>query len=215
MSHIVSVLDASTPVPALFNEDGEMILAPSAFYDMIPFESLRLWCHLHARYGLPTTELIGWLKHEIGNRFAIEIGAGSGDLCRNLGIVGTDNYQQTYPDVMMHYTLTGQPLIHYPRYVREMSAAEAIKTYQPEVVLASWVTEWIDPNLPVPEHGGNVYGIKENEIIDAGITYILIGNISIHGKKSIMSRPHVELDLPFVRSRSTYPKLNRIWIWNR
>jgi hypothetical protein len=215
MSDIISVLDASTPIPMLLREDGKMLIAPSVFYDMIPLASLRVWCHNYGRYGVPTTELIGWLLHEIGTRFAIEIGAGCGDLCYNLGITGTDNYQQTFPDVMRHYKLIGQPVISYPKHVRQMDAATAIKHYQPEVVVASWVTEWIDPNLPVPEHGGNPYGVKENEIVDAGITYILIGNQSIHGGKSIMSRPHVELNLPFVRSRSVFPDQNRIWIWNR
>jgi hypothetical protein len=60
-----------------------------------------------------------------------------------------------------------------------LDAIAAIEKYQPDTVVASWVTHWIDPNLPVPPHGGNIYGV-----------------------------------MPFIRSRSAYPNLDRIYVWN-
>jgi hypothetical protein len=83
------------------------------------------------------------------------------------------------------------------------------------VVVGSWVTQWIDPHLPPPPGGGNVHGIREDEIVASGVEYILIGNRSVHGDKRIMQLPHEELAFPWLRSRSQRPELNRIWRWNR
>jgi hypothetical protein len=211
----VSLLNATAVMPDLLGHDGLLCLMPSAYYDNMSREGVRLWCHQHARYGLPTIELIDWLKQEIGSRLAIEIGAGSGDLCSRLNIKGTDNYCQTFPDVLTAYTIMGQPVIKYPDFVERLSSDEAIKAYQPDVVVASWVTEWIDPTKPLPRTGGNIYGVHEDKIVDAGITYILIGNKSVHGEKKIMKQHHVEISAPYLRSRSAHPELDRIWIWNR
>lgn len=212
----VSAIAANTPLPDLLDSEGRFLrLESSAYYDSIPNEALRLWCHQHARYGLPTRELYEWLLAEINGRFAIEVGSGSGDLAYHLGIIGTDNYQQTFPDVKALYDATEQPTIRYGQMVERLSAEEAIRKYNPQVVIASWVTQWIDPNLPYPPEGGNMYGIKEDEIIKSGITYILIGNETVHGTKKIMRLPHETFNLPFVYSRSARPDLDRIWVWNR
>lgn len=211
----ISILASDIEQPPLLAESGYIQLLPSMYYDNLHPDSVRLWCHHNARYGLPTVELIDWLKKELRDRSAIEIGAGCGDLCHYLGITGTDSKQQTFPPVADFYKKIGQPIIKYPEAVVQMDAAEAIKEYQPDVVIGSWVTQWIDPNLPFPEDGGNFMGIKEDEIVESGITYILIGNESVHGSKKIMREPHAEFKYPFIRSRSSRPHLNRIWIWNR
>jgi hypothetical protein len=210
----IGTLPADTKLLNLLDPQGHILLLPSIFYDTIPNVELRFWCHVKARYGVPTTELIGWLKHEIGTRSVIEIGSGSGDLCHHLGIHGTDNYSQTFPDVKNHYEVTRQPVIQYPAFVERIAAEPAIVKYQAEVVIGSWVTQWTDPNLPPPHGGGSMYGIAEDWIIQTGRTYILIGNESVHGTKKIMSIPHRTILEPFIRSRSAHPDLNRIWIWN-
>ncbi len=211
----ISIIDPKSPLPDLLGENGHMRLHPNSYYDSITSESLRLWCHINARYGVPTRELAEWLCKEIGKRKVIEIGAGHGDLAFHLGITATDSYNQTLPEVQMLYQSMRQPTIKYPNWVQRCDASTALKEYKPEVVFASWVTQWVDPDLPLPSGGGSVYGIKEEEILDSGATYILIGNRSIHGEKRIMSRAHEELSFPFLRSRSSMPELNRIWIWNR
>jgi hypothetical protein len=210
-----TILDPTTiPLPDLLDDGGMLKLLPSSHYDAITSDSLRLWCHQNARYGLPTLELIGWLKYVIGVRLAIEIGAGSGDLSHHLGILGTDSWLQERPEIQEFYRLTGQPTIRYSKGVQRLDAEQAIAKYRPDVVVASWVTHWIDPNLPFPPGGGNIYGVDEGRIVDSGVTYILIGNETVHGTKKIFAKPHQEFNLPFVRSRASHPEKNRVWIWN-
>jgi hypothetical protein len=205
-------IDGGTVMPDIPLIDGILALKPASFYDAISHYSLMYWCHHHARYGLPTIELVEWLQERIGNREAIEIGSGCGDLAYHLDIVATDNRVQEWKQVKEHYRILGQPLIKYGNHVNVCSANHAVLTYKPEVVIGSWITEWIDPDLPPPSHGGSIYGVKEDKIVKQ-CEYILIGNIAIHGKKKIMQLPHEEYNLPFVRSRAHYPELNRVWIW--
>ena len=201
-------------MPDLLGRDGQIKLLPASVYDSFSRQGLHLWCHHHARYGLPTTELVAWLHEKIAGRRAIEIGSGAGDLAFHLGIPATDNRMQEWPEVAVWYRLMGQPVIRYADFVQGLDALSAIATHQPEVVVASWVTEWIDPNKPVTRRGGNIHGVKEDEIVASGRTYILIGNIKVHGAKKIMAQPHQEHALPFLRSRTIYPELDRVWIWN-
>jgi hypothetical protein len=210
----IQVLDPNLALPDLLNSDGQLKILTAAEYDSIPPDALRLWCHQYARYGLPTIELIHWLEDRIAGQKAIEIGSGAGDLAHALAIPATDNRMQEWPTIRWHYEMIGQPVIRYPDFVQDLDALDAITQLKPDVVLASWVTQWIDPNLPFPEHGGNAWGVKEDEILKTGCTYILIGNIKVHGHKKIMSEPHEEFILPFLRSRATYPQLDRVWVWN-
>lgn len=210
----ISLLPKDLPLPDLLDENGQLKLLSARQYNQIAPDALRLWCHYYGRYGLPTQELVAWLQERIAGRKAIEIGSGSGDLAFHLGIPATDNRMQEWPNISLHYTYMGQPLIVYGDFVQTLDAVAAVKHYRPEVVVASWVTEWIDPNLPPPAHGGNMYGVKEDHILATGCEYILIGNVNVHGRKKIMTLPHQELQLPFLRSRAIHAELDRIWIWN-
>lgn len=200
-------------VPQLLDENGILKLLPASVYDTFDRNGLRLFCHNHARYGLPTVETVAWLRDYIGTRPCIEIGSGSGDLAHHLQIRGTDNCMQRWEEVRLHYGLIGQPVINYPPWIEQVDAVHAVMNHKPEVVLASWVTEWIDPDLPPPPHGGNAFGVKENFILDYGVTYILIGNDAVHGKKQIMSRKHDRFYFPFLRSRAKHSDLNCIYVW--
>jgi hypothetical protein len=208
------VLRADIQMPDLLGRDGQIKLLPASAYDSFSRQGLRLWCHHQARYGLPTIELVAWLREKIAGRSAIEIGSGAGDLAHHLGIAATDNFMQQWPTVRAHYEMTGQPVIRYASFVEELDALVAVQRYRPDVVVASWVTEWIDPSLPAPPQGGNAWGVKEDEIVASGCVYILIGNIKVHGAKKIMAEPHQEYSLPFLRSRAMYPALDRVWVWN-
>jgi hypothetical protein len=211
----IRILSPDLPLPNLLDDATGLIrLLPTETYDCIPPDSLRLWCHRYARYGLPTAELIAWLRERTTGRVAIEIGSGSGDLAFHLGIPGTDNKLQKRHHVRAYYQSIRQPTIHYPKFVQNLDALDAVKEYRPDVVVASWVTEWIDPNLPPPPSGGNAWGVKEDEILATGCEYILIGNQAVHGSKKIMAQPHQEFALSFLRSRANHPELDRIWIWN-
>lgn len=210
----IGVVDVDTRIPDdLLDELGRLKLKASSYWDELDSDSRRLWAHKHARYGLPTVEMVAWLQSLIGTSEAIEIGSGHGDLCHHLGIRGTDNYQQLFDDVALHYALTRQPTIQYPKWVERIDALSAVVKYRPDIVIGSWITQWADPNLPLPAGGGNPYGVMEDAMLDMGITYVLIGNVGVHGGKEIVRRPHKLYDLPFNKSRSAHPDLNRVWVW--
>jgi hypothetical protein len=195
--------------------NGAITLLRSDAYANIDPLQLRIWCHANARYGLPTVELIEWLRELIGGRTAIEIGSGCGDLCHHLGIAGYDNMQQTWPDVRLHYAMLRQPTIRYGSWVKEADALDAVKEHRPQVVIGSWVTHWIDPDLPMPLGGGNMYGVREDEILPLVETYIVIGNLDAHGHKPILQLPHEEFRFPWLRSRAGNPTHNRIFVWGK
>jgi hypothetical protein len=209
-----SILSPDLKLPDLLDSNGFLRLLPTSAYDQIPHDNLRLWCHQYARYGLPTIELIEWLRTQIADRKVIEIGSGCGDLAHYLGITATDNCMQKWREIKRHYRLVGQPTIKYPDFVQSLDALEAIDQYKPEVVVASWITQWIDPDQPPPPGGGNIWGVKEDEILKRKCVYIFIGNHAVHGSKKIMLIPHKEYKLPFLRSRANQPELDRVWIWN-
>jgi hypothetical protein len=210
---IIEKLPSNLELPDLLDEGGRLRLLPAVAYDLIPRDNLRVWCHKYARYGLPTIELILWLRERIGNRTAIEIGSGAGDLAWHLGIPATDSRIQEEEPTRSIYLSAGQPVIVYPPSVEKLEAHLAVAKYLPQVVVASWVTQWIDPELAATG-GGSMFGVHENLILTTGATYILIGNRRIHGDKKIMSQPHEEFALPFLRSRAKYPEEDRVFIWN-
>jgi hypothetical protein len=209
----VSVIRQTAKLPELLRPDGVMALLPSSAFDDLAADDLRLWCHKHGRYGIPTLELVGWLHDLIGERRAIEIGCGHGDLAHHLGIHATDSKVQTRPDVAAFYAATGQPTINYPAWVEEIDAVEAVRRYEPDFAIGSWLTHWIDPALPPPVGGGSVYGLREEMILGLGATYVMLGNLAVHGHKPILSLPHEEHALPFLRSRAFQPELDRVFVW--
>jgi hypothetical protein len=188
---------------------------PVAEIDKWPINARQVWCHQHARYGLPTEELIAWLREQIGTRSALEIGSGAGDLAHHLGIRGTDNKLQQEPVIAAYYRALGQPTIKYPDWVERLEANTAIQRHRPDVVIGSWITHWIDPRKPAPAGGGNAYGVKEDQILTSGAIYIMIGNLHIHEHKPILKKPHETIELPFLRSRSARADLDRVFIWGR
>lgn len=196
----------------LLNKDGSLRILTCSEYEQFTQDELRLFCHLMGRYCLPTAELVTFLKQMIDPDTTLEIGAGAGDLGRALGIRMTDNHMQTWSDVKAIYTIQGQPTVPYGPDVEQMDALEAIARYKPHTVLGAWVTQWIDPNQPPPSEGGNMYGIREEELLERVKRYIVIGAEGIHGRKKILRHPHRVIDAPFARSRRTD---NKIWIWEK
>lgn len=201
----------------LLERNGQLRLLSASDYDAFDRMGLRVWCHKFARYGLPTIELIEWLRNVIGERKSIEIGSGAGDLAFHLGIMATDSRLQEEAHMIAFYRECHQPVIKYPSFVQKYDALAAVDEFKPEIVIGSWITQWVDPNLPMPRGGGNMYGVKEDKIIEKGCVYVLIGNESVHGPKKIMQIPHLTFNkaaMPFLRSRATYPELDHVWIWD-
>lgn len=190
--------------------DFKLKIMPAAFYEQIPQEHLALWCHNNGIYGLPTTELIDWLRLQITPK-TIEIGSGNGAIGRELGIPTTDSCFMRRPDVALLYTLQGQPTTKYPDDIEELSAVDAIEKYQPEVVIGCWVTH----KYREDEHwrSGNMYGIDEDYILSKVKKYIVIGNEVVHSQKRILQYKHQELKFPWLYSRSMNISGNTIYVW--
>lgn len=206
---------AAKMVSHLLDDNGYLKILPASFYAGLDPVELRVFCHIHARYGLPTVELVEWLKHYIGDRSAIEIGAGCGDLGRTLGIPMTDNFCQEWPDVKAIYMAAQQPLIRYGENVERLDALDAAKKYKPDIIIGQWVTNWIDPNAPPPPGGGSVYGVKEDLLLKECKSYVVIGNSNVHGHKPILQMPHMEVQNRdrVIWSRANDQSMNVVYIW--
>ena len=128
-------LRADLKLPSLLDDNNLLKLLDAKAYDAISPDALRLWCNRYARYGLPTIELIEWLRKRIAGRDAIEIGSGTGDLAHHLGIPATDNRMQEWPEIKSNYEMMGQPVIKYPDFVQKLDALDAVKQYKPDIVI--------------------------------------------------------------------------------
>lgn len=196
----------------LLLENGKLKLFPSQKYRQLKWEDFRFFCHQYARYGIPTTELVDFIKEKIDGRSAIEIGSGAGDLGFHLGIPMTDSKIQENPDLIKIYKAAMQPVIKYPSDVEKIDSLDAVIKYKPKVVVASWITSY----SPVETtFGSNPNAIKEDKILELIETFIIVGNLDIHWDKPILRNPHIEIYAPWIISRAKNPEKNRIFIIER
>lgn len=195
----------------LLRPDGKMKLKYASHYSQYSWDDFRSFCHFHARYGIPTIELIHYLDEIIGGRSAIEIGSGCGDLGFHLGIKMTDSKLQEDPLIVKIYKAMKQPVIKYPQDVEKIDALDAVKKYQPQVVVASWITPYSSHEA---NFGSNPFGVKESEILDLVETFIIIGNLDTHWDKPIRKKDHLLLHPEWLVSRAKNPKNNCIMVWN-
>jgi hypothetical protein len=186
---------------------------PASFYKGTSTTERAVFGARHAIYGLPTLELVDWLKDKIAGRTAIEIGAGHGALAAALGIPATDNRQQEDPQVAAYYSLTRQAVVKYGQNVEKLDAAAAVAKYKPQVVIASWVTHKYREDRQ--EAGGNQFGVVEEDIIAACDTYVLIGNTAVHKSKSIWSLPHTKFEPDWLFSRAHNGSPDFIAVWEK
>lgn len=189
--------------------NGKLKLLSYHEYKKYTLQELQLFGHINTRYGIPTIELVEHIKSIIGDRKAIEIGAGHGDLGYHLDIPMTDSKIQDDPKIKAFYEANGQPTIKYPNDVQKLEALEAVKKYTPQVVVASWVTTYSP--IPMKDYGSSPHGIKENEILDLIETYILVGNLDSHWDKPILKNS-TYISRPYIISRAKNPQNNRIFV---
>jgi len=190
-------------------ETGRVRLFPALFWQGLDYQVFRIWCHQTARYGIPTVELVNWLKERIDGRKAIEIGSGNGDLGYHLGIPETDSYCQTrVPWIALAYASSGQVPTRPSESVREMDAFDAVAFQKPDIVIASWVTHQSSSGT------GFTVGVDESSIIELA-DYIVVGNLAVHADKPILELPHEEFSFPWIVSRASDPRLDRVWSWRR
>lgn len=196
--------------------DGIIQALPSKELGKIDNIDLRLWCHKHAVYGLPSKELIELIKQEVPEEPSIEVGAGCGVFGRLLNIVSTDSFIQAEPAMIAYYALLNQPPVVYGKNVLEYEASKAIDEFKPDVVFGSWVTQYVSPLEDAPPGGGSVYGLRETEFFNKIKKYVIYGNTYIHGQKELFKQPGVTVkcimnpDIMF--SRASQPLGNCLYI---
>ena len=194
----------------LLDSDGRIKLLPFEFYETLDRRKIRIWATYHARYGIPTVELIQWLRVEIFDRAAIELGAGNGDLGHHLGILATDSYSQANPATKAKLLSMGQPPTAPREEVKRFDAESAIRRYQPKVAIASWLTQKLRHDDM--DAGGTEGGADEDFIISR-CAYIHIGHEEVHGTKRALKHKHRKLNPPWLVSRREDWGRNVIYVW--
>jgi hypothetical protein len=194
------------------NDAGQLRIHPASFWQQFSQPEIAAFCVRHGIYSIPTTELVEWLQDRIGQRKAIEVGAGNGVLADRLGIMATDNRMQEWAVVQSHYKDVQQATVPYGPNIIEIDAEAAVKKYQPEVVVAAWVTHKYELKAHFRE--GNQWGVKEERIISRA-EYIHIGNRYVHRMKPILDQPHEEFEFPWLLSRAINGAPNFIAVWRK
>lgn len=198
----------------VLNKAGRLKVMPASFYENTTPEERALLGHNTGSYLLPTEELVDRLLELVGPRIAIEIGAGNGCLARAMGITATDSYQhRKQPWKSMFGDKLGKlgPPVPYGPNVKEMDARLAVRHYQPEVVVAAWVSHLDSPFIQ--QTHGNPAGVDEMDVLAHCGEYIFIGDENVHRHKPIWDMPHTIEYPPFVYSRATNGARQMIVRW--
>lgn len=193
--------------------DGRLKVLPAEFWAGTTMWERALFGHRYGLYSFPTVELVDYLRELIGDRRAIEIGAGHGVLAQALGIPATDSHQQAKMPWKAQIAAAGQPGVPYGPNVQDMDAREAISRYHPQVVIGCWVTHKFNPKRPFAK--GNEAGINELDLLGRVQTYIVVGNQYVHRNKEIWVVPHVIEHPDFVYSRARNGEPDFIARWDQ
>ncbi len=201
--------------PDVLDEDGRIKILPASYWAGTTVYERALFGHVHGVYSFPTVELVARLREIIGERSAIEIGAGDGVLAQELNIPATDSRQHEEPKYRAIYQATGQPPVRYGPNIIKMNASRAVRRYKPQVVIGCWVTHKWEARRP--EAGGNEVGIDEADVMAHCETYVLVGNERSQRFARVLERPGVEIEYPdWLYSRAhTQTARNMIAVWNR
>lgn len=207
--------DASPLDDALLERDDGGVwiprVLPAAEYRRFSEKEIRFWCALRGFYGLPTKELVDYVADLIKGKRAIEVGSGCGVFARALGIPGTDSkVQNTLGDI---YSAQRTIPVTYGTRVETLEASEAVKRYDPEVVVASWLSQRVTGFDRLNGIVGFAFGAEMWDILRGGRAFILIGNVNTHGGLKIMSKKPRVVKAPWLISRGEDQAKNRIWIW--
>lgn len=200
-AYVLNVTGLRDLAPEVMDDNGLPKIKPASFYAEATAEE-RAWLGLrHGLYLLPTFELLGWLARHIGERSAIEIGAGNGVMADALGIPATDSHLQDLPEIARYYIALGQPTITYGPKVIKLEASAAVKRFRPEVVIAAWITHRYNSRRQWA--GGNQHGPNVDWIRDRVDEFVFIGNTETHKRHPLMAEVYAE--------HVTYPE----WLFSR
>lgn len=198
--------------PEVLDGNGRLRILPMSFWAETTPTERGLFGNLHGYYAFPTTELVEYLQEVIGDRKAIEIGAGNGVLAEALDIPATDNFQQRMPEYNAYYKSLGQAIVPYGPNVERLDAREAVRKYRPQVVIGCWVTHKYDPKRHLA--GGNEIGVKEEHLLERVETYVHVGNEQVHKNKAILKREHQAVHADWLFSRSLNATPDVIYVWD-
>jgi hypothetical protein len=198
------------------NPEGGITLESAAKWTSYHPYARAAWCQQHGFYGLPTRELVAFLREVIGDKRALEIGSGSAELGAHLEIPMTDSGIQCTPQMRLVYEMMGQRVTEPGPRVERLCAQEAIAKYEPQMVIGSWITRRFVPGVDV-EGAAQAFreGVDEEALLEQVPGYVLVGNTRSHGEKTILSHPHVRLQAPWLLSRSIYAGDNVIYLFGQ
>jgi hypothetical protein len=209
-------------------------------------DTLNLVMQVLGLYTFPTLELCEWLSSQIDDNpelephSALEICAGTGWIGRQLRILSTDIKNMENPTVQRIMLDTYSIPTLYADDVETLEASDAVKKYQPDIVIGSYVTskqlvDKIDKKkamtigIPLP-YGGvmkqNLMDLARKEIqvgVDVkGIfrkvyKLILVCNMRTHRNESYISLPHQSYSFPWLVTRGDVSQArilvfeNKLW----
>lgn len=151
----------------------------------LQFDALkrRAFMNKYAIYVAPTTELLDFLDHRIGDTSVIEICAGMGYIGQALNIEHiTDSYIQT--GIMKDYIIArGGVPTNPPKFVERLEAIQAAKKYRPHTVLVCFGTH-------KSYYGsGNDFGVDYKELKKYCKRIIFVGNLRTHQHNPMVQCP--------------------------
>lgn len=198
----------------LLDEKKQLIPIDSSILKYIPHLHLQIFCHKNGIYHIITTELIEFLKNEIGSRRTIEINAGNGCISRTLGITGIDNRMHTRNKRLKErLLLVNGSAPNIPKEIKNFEALNAVRLFRPEIVVGAFVTQKSQAHHSAMGIQGSFWGVDETAMLKMVKKYIHFGNKETHRGKFIFSLAHQELSFHWLYNRSRDQSLNRVWIW--
>ena len=233
-------------VNELMGMDGRIYPIPYSHIKNDTLDTLNVIMQALGLYTFPTIELCEWLSSQIDDNpelephSAVEICAGTGWIGRHLGIPITDVKNMENPIVQgLMFNSLSIPTI-YSEDVETLEASDAVKKYNPDIVIGSYVTskqlvnkidkkKAMTVSMRMP-YGGvisqNLMDIAKKEIqvgVDVqGICrkvykVILICNMRTHRNESYIKLPHQTYSFPWLITRGdiTQAKIlvfeNKLW----
>lgn len=207
-AHLMEALDAG------LLDNGRMRVLPAAELRRVPHMALQQWAQARGRYQFPTVELIEWLRARIAGRKCVEIGAGYGDIGRNVGgVTLTDSYFQTSAEMRLIYGGISAHAINPPPDVMRREGASAARRYSPAVCLACWVTQRYEEGDTEAGVGSCVGGVDFHKVLPQVGELIFVGNAHTHRGMRLLALDHEEHAPDWLVSRAHDQSLNRIWVW--
>lgn len=218
-------------VGSIVGEDKKIYPIPYSLIENDTLDTLNYVMQTLGLYTFPTLELCEWLSSQIDDNpelephSAIEICGGTGWIGRQLGIPSTDVKNMENPVVQgVMLEQASMPTI-YADDVETLEASDAVKKYQPEIVIGSYVTskqlvDKIDRKraITVGYHMPSFHGVIEQNLMDVAkkevkvgvdvksicrkvYKVILVCNMRTHRNESYVSLPHQTLSFPWLVTR--------------